>query len=411
MNSDNDLFRASLESIQTGKRAKKFQKFIDEFSRECNVTLDNALEWIKAELPLVSNHIDLGPIKEELKSSRVSTRRRHLLSALVFEQATRNAANNNNPATATLMAMHMLNHIWKAKLEVFKSQTSQAGVEGSQSLDDLPPVEKSTPEQKFDLRREKILTALIEKGELQKHNSMIMKKAPATKKPKKQIKPNTTRKKETAKKKPIKQVNRDLWKETKSSVTKSNRLAMSKQKKKPNNKNKGVLSKVKSRIPMKIGAKPKSINDQHKKLPPASERNPEDSLLDNPNNSAIMVNPGFSQSIEDSLIQARPSFPNDPNESGIMVRKVAKKRERETHDPGSNTIIMKLASSAGKESEPKNKTGIHLSIPERCQRAVNKLCKEFPNYDMVAIRNLAAKKVGVSAQYIQNLNILPERNK
>ena len=64
MNSDNDLFRASLESIETGKRAQKFQRFIAEFSRECEVTLDNAQEWIKAELPLVSSHIDLAPIKE-----------------------------------------------------------------------------------------------------------------------------------------------------------------------------------------------------------------------------------------------------------------------------------------------------------------------------------------------------------
>ena len=405
MDSENDLFRASLESIKTGKRADRFKQFIAEFSKECDVSLNNAQEWIKAELPLVTNHIDLAPIQEELKSNRVSSRRRHLLSALVFEQATRYATTQRSAASAALMAMHMLNHIWKAKLELFKTQSSQSTAEQDQHVDDLPPADKSAPEKEFDLRREQILTALIEKGEMQKHISKTTKKKSLPKAPKKPI----VRKEETTKKKPIKRVDRDLWKETKDSTVKKNRLVMSSNKKKFKKKNKGVFSKVKSRIPMKKGTRPNQEQDQRNVQKTVPHKKPHDSLLDNPNNSAIMVNPGFAESLEDSIIQARPGFSNDPNESGITVRKVLKKREHETHEPGSNTIIMKLASSAGKKPEEKNQTGLHLSIPERCQRAVNKLSLQYPGYDMVAIRNLAAKKVGVSAQYIENLNILPEQ--
>ena len=54
-----------------------------------------------------------------------------------------------------------------------------------------------------------------------------------------------------------------------------------------------------------------------------------------------MVSPGFSDSIDDSLIQERKDFPNDPNESGVTVHKILKARDHEKQEPGSNTIIMK----------------------------------------------------------------------
>ena len=172
--------------------------------------------------------------------------------------------------------------------------------------------------------------------------------------------------------------------------------------KKPKKKTNGVLSKVKSRIPLKRKNKAaaEELTDKENMV---EGKLPEDSLLDDPNRSAIMVNPGFSDSIDDSLIQERKQFPRDPNESGVTVHKMLKAREHAKQDPGSNTIIMKLASSTGK------RPGAKLSIPEQCQDAVNMLTQQFPGYDMVAIRHMAAEKVGVSPQYIENLNILPER--
>jgi len=116
-----------------------------------------------------------------------------------------------------------------------------------------------------------------------------------------------------------------------------------------------------------------------------------------------MVANGIIEDMEETTSQYNPRSEHDKNSSGITVRKVLKDRAHETHEPGSNTIVMKLASGV------KRKSTENLSIPEQCQEAVNIFCQQFPGYDMVAIRNLAAQKVGVSIQYIDNLNILPEK--
>ena len=127
MDSDNDLLSASLESINSSKRVEKFQRFFSKFQRECAISLSNAKEWIKAELPIVSGSIDFVRLKEELKSNKTSARRKHLLSALIFEHAAREATQKHQAATATVMAMHMLNHIWHTKYELyeFSNQTCQ----------------------------------------------------------------------------------------------------------------------------------------------------------------------------------------------------------------------------------------------------------------------------------------------
>ena len=117
-NNNHDLFSASLESIETGKRVDKFQRFKRDFQRDCTATLDNAQEWIKAELPLVTDYIDTTAIKDELKQSKTSSRRKHLLSALLFEKSTRDSIVNNNAPAAAIMAMHMFNHMWQAKVEL-----------------------------------------------------------------------------------------------------------------------------------------------------------------------------------------------------------------------------------------------------------------------------------------------------
>ena len=166
MDSDTSLFSASLEAIDTSKRAEKFQRFFTEFQRECDVTLNNAQEWIKAELPLVANYIELAPLREELKSSKTSTRRKHLLSALIFEQVSRDAVRNHQTATACLMAIHMLHHIWQAKLEM-------GGVQAATSPAKTKLPVKTKEEQEHDLKREQILTSLIKKGEQKIRDSQI----------------------------------------------------------------------------------------------------------------------------------------------------------------------------------------------------------------------------------------------
>ncbi len=335
MDSDNDLLSASLESINSSKRVEKFQ-------RECAISLSNAQEWIKAELSIVSGSIDFVLLKEELKSNKTSARRKHLLSALIFEHAAREATQKHQASTATVMAMHMLNHIWHAKYELYEPQSTSTHT--SQSA-----ISKNRPK----------------------------------------------------KKNAIKNAEQELWREAEFEDNEENTPITRKPKKKTNKKLKGMFSKVRDKLPLKIGTKkhaPEPIQSESSE----SDDNPNNSLLDNPNNSSIMVNPGLSESIDDSLIQQRPKFSDDPNESGITVRKVLKRHEHETQDPGSNTVIMKLSSKSGKNGSK------NLSVPEKCQRAVNDLCLQFPGYDIVAIRNMAAQKVGVSLQYIENLNILPD---
>ena len=400
MDSDNDLFSASLEAIESSKRVEKFQRFFTKFQREFEITINNAQEWIKAELPLVANYIDLAPLKAELKSNKTTTRRRHLLSALIFEQATRDAVHKYKPATAALMAMHMQNHIWQAKLELQEAQPiAQRSSQNALATNNQPRI-KSESEQKHDLKREQILTTLIKKGEQIKRDSQIQKQNASA------IQPRPDQIPTLKKNKVVTRKQKDLWAEA-AKKEKQKRLKSLGKDKKRKQKSMGMLSKVRTKIPLKKKSKEKNneaLSGIHQQ-PNMPKKKPDDSLLDDPNKSAIMVNPGIVKDIDDSLIQARPQFSDDPNESGITVRKVLKKREQETHEPGSNTIIMKLASSVGK-----SKSG-NLSVPEQCQQAVNRFYQQFPGYDIVAIRNMAAMKVGVSPQYIENLNILPERTK
>ncbi len=397
---NHDLFSASLESLETSKRVEKFRRFKTDFQRECNATLDNAQEWIKAELPIVTDYIDAPAIKDELKQPKTSKRRKHLLSALLFEKSLRESIENNNAGCAAIMAMHMFNHMWQAKVELYGSLPT-AVTSSNITLASQSAIET------YNDTREKILTTLIEKGEKLKKDSQIQ----PQENPKVQnIEPKNLT---PAKPKPITktpivskpsfspQTNADLWVQESEKAKQQKRFA-NVPTKKTKKKSNGVFSKVKTKLPLTRRSKAKAdqeLADQENKI---SESKPDDSLLDNPNRSAIMVSPGFSDSIDDSLIQERKNFHKDPNESGVIVHKLIKGREHARQEPGSNTIIMKLASSSGKRPDGK------LSVPEQCQQAINILTEQFPGYDMVAIRYMAAEKVGVSPQYIENLNIRPE---
>ncbi len=383
MNNDT-LFNASLEAVHTDKCVEKYQRFKNDFRRVCLTTLDNTQEWVKAELPLVTEYIDVTAVKDELKQSKISKRRKYLLSALLFEKNLRNSIEQDNAVDAAVMALQMVNQIWQAKVELHGLQPMQASTHtpSDTSIDSI------------DDTREKILATLIEKGEKRQQESQIeskirskiMAKAHGSKEP-----PviNTQVKKPATKiqKKP------DLWDQ------KTNNASQGKNTKPSKKKKNGMLSKVKTKLPLKRKAK----NKQAPKKPAVeSTASPEDSLLDDPNRSSIMVNPGFQERLSDSMIQSRRSYADNPEDSGVTIRKVQEKKVHEKKKPGMQTVVMKLASSAGRK--PKSE----MSVPEQCQDAINILTQQFPGYDMVAIRHMAAEKVGVSPQYIENLNILPD---
>ncbi len=402
-NNNHDLFSASLESVITTKRVEKFQRFKNDFQRECNATLDNAQEWIKAELPIVTDYIDANAIKDELRQSKTSSRRKHLLSALLFEKSLRGAIHDNNAPTAAIMAIHMFNHMWQAKVELHGALPVVTTNAKTTSTEMPQAPQTSIAEETYNDTREKILTSLIEKGEKLIQDSQIQSKPQnkQTDKLTKKPSPPTLHKQQVdATKNSSTQKKSDLWQQHSERTKHQKRFGLS-QKTKPKKKTPSMFSKVATKIPLrKNKARAEDITKDKNK---PSENNIDDSLLENPNRSSIMVSPGFSDSIDDSLIQARSSLMGKPNESGVTVHKVIKARNHDRQEPGSNTIIMKLASGAGKP------TGKNLSVPEQCQQAINVLTDRFPGYDMVAIRHMAAEKVGVSPQYIENLNILPEK--
>lgn len=390
-NQNDDLFSASLESISTSKRIDKFQRFKTDFQRECTVTLNNAQEWIKAELPIVTDYIDPVLIKDELKQSKTSDRRKYLLSALLFEKSLKESIDKNDATKAAVMAMHMVNHMWLAKVELH----------GLQPIDTTAIKTQHSAIDTHSGARNKILTSIIEKAEKLKRESQIQEKSSSTtseigKSPKKQNKASTPGDKKTyaqAHKKELKKTKKKKI----ASVSKKNQI-----KSKTKKKAESVLSKVKTKLPLKK-ISDRLSNKEHEKQVNANESVNDEDLFDDPNQSSIMVNTGFSDSIDDSIIKAREEIFKDPNDTGVKMHKILKDRDHQRQNPGSNTIIMKLASSSGK------KPGAKLSIPEQCQIAINQLTDQFPGYDMVAIRNMAAEKVGVSPQYIENLNILPEK--
>lgn len=391
-NNNHDLFSASLESLDTSKRVEKFKRFKTDFQRDCNNTLDNAQEWIKAELPIVTDYIDASAIKDELMQAKTSPRRKHLLSALLFEKSLRESIEYNNASRAALMAMHMFNHMWQAKVELHGSLPTAVAFSISAS-----PSQSAI--QTYNDTREKILTSLIQKGEMQKKDSQIQAQKQAS--PIKSVQKSQVEKPVNKKSPAITKKKIDTWVEE-VAKDKQQKLAARANKKEAKKKAVSVFSKVATKLPIK--RRKKSVVD---KFTPKQSETPEqssyDSLLDDPNRSSIMVSPGFSDSIDDSLIQERKNFPRDPNESGVTVHKILKARDHLRQEPGSNTIIMKLASGS------RERPGGKLSVPEQCQQAINILTEQFPGYDMVAIRHMAAEKVGVSPQYIENLNILPEK--
>ena len=402
----NDLFSASLESISTGKRVEKYQHFKKDFQRECFVTLDNAQEWIKAELPMVTEYIDAVAIKDELKQGNASSRRKFLLSALLFEKNLRLAIERDQAPQAAMMALHMVNQIWQAKVELHGLQPLKAS--NTRSHDSAV--------ESFDETREKILTTLIKKGEKLQQDSQIQSKIEQKSKDshKAKTKPKQTKQQQAVNNKPSPSVQTPVTnsknersQETKKQVVKNNnrkKAQNNKTKSKPNKvkkKTNSVFTKVKTKFPLKRKSRyVKKQNDEPETKD--ADFSEHDDLYDDPNQSAIMVSTGFADSIDDSIIKARDEIFKDPNNSSVTVHKVLKERQHEKQKPGMQTIVMKLASSAGKQNSEK------LSIPEQCQDAINVLSQQFPGYDMVAIRNMAAEKVGVSPQYIENLNILPE---
>lgn len=68
-----------------------------------------------------------------------------------------------------------------------------------------------------------------------------------------------------------------------------------------------------------------------------------------------------------------------------------------------NVVIKKLAEEAGAESGN--------DLADECYRVACALAEEYPEYTLTAIRVMTAEKLGVTRQFIENLDIRPDRFK
>ena len=85
------------------------------------------------------------------------------------------------------------------------------------------------------------------------------------------------------------------------------------------------------------------------------------------------------------------------------TKKTPAKVESKQSNKTENVVIKKLADEVGlDESKP---------LATRCYEVASSLAEEYPEYTLTAIRVMTAEKLGVTRQYIENLDIRPARFK
>ena len=93
-------------------------------------------------------------------------------------------------------------------------------------------------------------------------------------------------------------------------------------------------------------------------------------------------------------VAAKPSNP----------KPAAKTSKRKENTVTENVVIKKLTADA----EPVDD---EQPLAKRCVEVANSLASEYPQYTLTAIRVMTAEKLGVTRQYVENLDIKPARFK
>ena len=85
------------------------------------------------------------------------------------------------------------------------------------------------------------------------------------------------------------------------------------------------------------------------------------------------------------------------------TKTAAKQPKRKENPVTENVVIKKLtAETGGDDDQP---------LAVRCHDVANSLADEYPQYTLTAIRVMTAEKLGVTRQYVENLDIKPARFK
>ena len=80
-----------------------------------------------------------------------------------------------------------------------------------------------------------------------------------------------------------------------------------------------------------------------------------------------------------------------------------KSNKRKENTVTENVVIKNLTAEAGAEDDK--------PLAVKCHEVANSLADEYPQYTLTAIRVMTAEKLGVTRQYVENLDIKPARFK
>lgn len=113
-----------------------------------------------------------------------------------------------------------------------------------------------------------------------------------------------------------------------------------------------------------------------------------------------------SPSAKKPAVKAAPPPPQvkSARATSTQAKPVTKNTEnKKVSDKTENVVIKKLATEAGLEDDK--------MLASRCYEVASSLADEYPEYTLTAIRVMTAEKLGVTRQFIENLDIKPARFK
>ena len=140
-----------------------------------------------------------------------------------------------------------------------------------------------------------------------------------------------------------------------------------------------------------------------------AQQNTQAAKSDAPNSSQQNINKQTTNKAASQNTRKKPAVAAkkkvQPIKSGkpAASRKSPPKADSKEANKTENVVIKKLADEVGMdENKP---------LATRCYEVASSLAEEYPEYTLTAIRVMTAEKLGVTRQYIENLDIRPARFK
>ena len=116
---------------------------------------------------------------------------------------------------------------------------------------------------------------------------------------------------------------------------------------------------------------------------------------------APQPSPRNKQTEKQAVSNKKPAAKPAPKPAAKAAAKNANNKKVEAKTE--NVVIKKLAAEAGLDDEK--------ILEARCYEVASSLADEYPEYTLTAIRVMTAEKLGVTRQFVENLDIKPARFK